>query len=377
MTRVLYIFDLDVLSDARCQKEISLLSNHGYDVNVLEWNKDANYSLTNKVEIIRGVNLTIQSKGIKVEKGKGFKQNFLSLVKYELFILGYMFKNINNYDIVHCCNLDSAFVSTIISKLFSKKVIYDIYDDYADSHKCGRRLYQIIKKIDKYVQKKADAIIICSEKRLKQLGEKNKPIYIVHNSPDIYPDLKSNYKRKDNEFRIAYIGNLCDKRMITELLQIVSRHTNWRMLCGGTGILENLVFKMSQSFENIEYFGKMKYEEVIDLENSCDVIPALYDPSLINNTYAAPNKFYEAMFLGKPTIMVKNTGMDDVVLKENTGLVIEFDKDQLENALETIFENQCYWLDSADRIRNVYKNKYSWEKMKLVLLSAYNDILKG
>lgn len=377
MIRVLYIFDLDVLSDARCQKEISLLNNQGYDVNVLEWNKDADYSLTNKEELIRGVNITVKSKGIKVEKGKGFKQNILSLIKYELFIIGYLLKNINNYDIVHCCNLDSSFVSTIIAKMFSKKVIYDIYDDYADSHKCGHRLHKIIKKLDKYIQKKADAVIICSEKRLEQLGETNTPIYIVHNSPDIYPDLTTNYKKIENEFRIVYVGNLCEKRMITELLQIVSQHSNWRILCGGTGVLEKQVFEMSQSFENIEYFGKMKYEEVIDLENSCDVIPALYDPSLINNTYAAPNKFYEAMFLGKPTIMVKNTGMDDVVLKENTGLVIEFNKDQLERALETIYENQCYWLSSADRIKNVYKSKYSWEKMKTVLLSAYNDVLKG
>lgn len=377
MNNILYIFDLDVLSDARCQKEITLLNNNGYNVTVLEWNKDKDYPLTKKEEMIRGISITVISKGIKVAKGKGFKQNILSLLRYELFILGYILKNISNYDIMHCCNLDSSFVSTIIAKIYSKKIIYDIYDDYADSHNCGNRLHNIIKKIDNFIQNKVDAIIICSEKRTEQLGKTKTPVYIVHNSPDVYPDLAVNSKTRDNEFRIAYIGNLCDKRMIVELLQIVSQHTNWRLLCGGTGVLENEVLEMSRLYENIDYFGKMKYEDVINLENTCDVIPALYDPSLINNTYAAPNKFYEAMFLGKPTIMVKNTGMDNVVLKENTGLVIEFSKDQLEYALETIYENRCYWLSSADRIKNVYKNKYSWEKMKTIILRAYRDVLKG
>ena len=32
---------------------------------------------------------------------------------------------------------------------------------------------------------------------------------------------------------------------------------------------------------------------------------AIYDPNISNHYYAAPNKFYEALMLGKPLIMVK------------------------------------------------------------------------
>lgn len=377
MKKVLYLFDLDVLSDSRCQKEIVSLNNNGYDVDVLEWNKDKNYSIMEKKEEIRGKSIKILSKGIKVSKGEGFRKNIISLLKYELFIFIFMLKNIKKYDIVHCCNLDSAFVSTIIAKLYLKKVIYDIYDDYADSHKCGKYIYNLIKKIDKFIQKKVDAIIICSDKRREQLGTKKKPVYIIHNSPDVHPEEKENILKKEDEFKIAYVGNLCNDRMIMELIEIVLKHKNWKLLCGGAGVLENEIIKLSSMRENIDFLGKMRYEDVINLENSCDVIPALYNPALINNTYAAPNKFYEAIFLGKPTIMVKNTGMDDIVVKENIGMVIEFDKKELELALETIYLNKKYWFDSAERIKNIYMNKYSWEKMEVILLKVYKDILKG
>lgn len=371
MKNVLYVFDLDVSSDSRCQKEITALNHAGYSVDILEWNKDEDYPLMEKNEIIRGKLTKILSRGIKVLKGKGFKENIGSLIKYEIFVLGFMIKNIKKYDIVHCCNLDAAFVSSVVAKLYSKKVIYDIYDDYADSHQCGKKFHDIIKKIDKFVQKRVDAIIICSDKRMEQLGATKTPVYTIHNSPDVYPDKRENVLKNEDEFRIVYVGNLCNNRMIKELIGIVLKHKNWRLFCGGTGVLEDEIIKLSHSSENVEFLGKMKYEDVVNLESSCDVIPALYDPSLINNTYAAPNKFYEAMFLGKPTIMVKNTGMDEVVLKENTGLVISFNENELEDALESIYQHKKYWIESAERIKDAYAAKYSWECMRDILLGIY------
>ena len=178
----------------------------------------------------------------------------------------------------------------------------------------------------------------------------------------------------NEKFKIAYVGNLTTNRMIEDLLEIVINNPEWELHCGGAGVLEPIIKDASDKYNNIFFYGKMKYEDVIALEMNCDVVPAIYDPSLKNNTFAAPNKFYEAMSLGKPTIMVNNTGMDDVVQKEKLGIVINNNKEDLENALTQIYKNREEWKKERDRITNLYDEKYSWDKMENTLLGIYRAL---
>lgn len=56
---------------------------------------------------------------------------------------------------------------------------------------------------------------------------------------------------------------------------------------------------------------------------------AIYDPKVPNHRYAAPNKFYEALMLGKPIVMAKNTGFDEIIEENNIGCLIEYSKSGL------------------------------------------------
>ena len=119
----------------------------------------------------------------------------------------------------------------------------------------------------------------------------------------------------------------------------------------------------------------MSYEDVLSLENQCDIIPAIYDPSFKNHKFAAPNKFYEAMALGKPTIMVNNTGMDEIVEREKTGLTINYTQDDLKKAILNIKDNIEHWRNDENRIRKVFKENYSWLIMQDRLLKIYGELL--
>lgn len=62
--------------------------------------------------------------------------------------------------------------------------------------------------------------------------------------------------------------------------------------------------KICQIAMKIFFYGKILYYETLKLESSCDIMADLYDPSNPDNYYAALNKFYEALMLGKPLILV-------------------------------------------------------------------------
>ena len=370
--RVAYIFDMQVDVDSRTQKEIASLIRNGYKVRVFEWDKSKDYKTKSEMVTIRGVLIPKETIGIKVQKSKGFKENIRFLIKYEIELFKWLKRNKNTYDYIHCVNLDTALVSMVCAHLFKKKVVYDVFDDYADAHNCGAFLYKVIKHIDYFVMKRCNYVIICSEKRRKQIiGPLNKLI-VIHNSPDI--EIRNISSNNEDCLKIAYVGNLIPTRMIEELIDIVKKHPEYELHCGGDGLLSKKIKRYSRKYSNIHYYGKMEYEDVVRLESKCDLVPAIYDPALKNNQYAAPNKFYEAISLGKPTIMVHDTGMDDMVDKYNLGLTINNSYDELEKALKSILEKMQYWKKQQNRIIKLYQKKFRWKNMERRLMKIYNDL---
>ena len=99
------------------------------------------------------------------------------------------------------------------------------------------------------------------------------------------------------------------------------------------------------------------------MESECDILFATYNPKVANHRYSAPNKLYEAMALGKPIIVCKNTGVDTFVNKNKLGFSIEYNVIEFFNVLSNINKNE--YKKSVD----LYYGKYNWEKMKTRLLN--------
>lgn len=373
--KIAFIHDVELEIDSRAQKEVSSLLRNGHSVLFCGWNKrksgkNEKFKEEYRKQLVNGENICIQ-----VKKGKGFKDNIFSLIKYEFKLFSWLYSNRKQYDYIHACNFDVAFASVLFAKIFNKKVIYDIYDDYADSHSCGKCIYIIIKKLDGFVIKNVQKVIICSEKRREQLAFKPRNINIIHNSPDI-EDIDSNLMpiEENSRLKIVYVGNLDNGRFIVELANIISKYKEYELHCGGAGIHEDTILELANKCENIFFYGRLSYDKVLSLESNCDVIPALYDPTIKNHKFAAPNKFYEALYLGKPTIMFHNTGMDDIVDKEYTGITIDFSEESLEDALSKINENIKVWKANSKRLKEVYNNSFKWENMEKRLFDLYDSI---
>ena len=376
LKKVALIHNTEFRLDSRAQKEVRSLMEAGYYVIFCGWNKSVTSKNQTNYERIGTRKIRIDNICVSVQHGKGFKENVIQLIKYELKILRWLFDNRKNYCIIHACNMDTALPAVIIKKFLKKKVIYDIYDDYADCHVSGKLIYKIIKKVDRFVIRHADVVIICSEKRKKQLSEKPHHLEIIHNAPNltnIDKGMKLNIQ-ESGRLKIAYVGNLIDGRLIKELVSIVSNNPKLELHIGGSGELEKFVCIASKKYNNIYFYGRLQYDKVLGIERECDVIPALYDPEFRNHFYAAPNKFYEAMGLGKPTIMVHHTGMDEIVEKYNTGLTIEYTEKSLGEAMENILNNRIYWKEQENRLKEIFDSKYSWKIMEKRLIEIYENL---
>lgn len=373
--RVVILRSNPVNPDSRVEKEANCLIKNGYDVKILSWDRGGKYKIDESFLELNAGKVKIYRFGIPAEFGAGIRslRAFLSF-QFKMFM--WLIKNKNQYDIIHACDFDTAYTAYHCSRFLGKKLIFDIFDFlYTETEGKYSLLKKTIKKLQYNIINYAQGTIICTEKRIEQImGSTPKKLVVIHNSPPkVSEDLEKLNLNKE-KIKIAYVGILQDKRFLKELADVVKNNNNIELHIGGFGKYESLFERLHKEVDNIFYYGKLPYKKTLELENSCDIMVAIYDPTVDNHYFAAPNKFYESLMLGKPIIMTKNTGMSEVIKENGIGEVIDYNKESLEKAIQRLISNMDNWPQLKERMQILYDNHYSWNEMENRLIKFYKSI---
>lgn len=246
-----------------------------------------------------------------------------------------------------------------------------------DSHGLRKTILEkVILKLENSVIDSADATIICTEKRKEQIAGSNpKRLAVIHNTPAAAQFKQCDMKTKrTGRVKIAYIGILDPSRLLKDVAAVVSENNSVELHVGGFGTLENYFKDHSEACDNIYYHGRLTYDHTLSLENECDIMLAIYDPVIENHRFAAPNKFYESLMLGKPVIMARGTGMSEVVEENGIGELIEYTREGFADGLNRLIERRKEWALIGNRMKEIYRNQYSWDMMEKRLIQIYTEI---
>lgn len=357
--------------DSRVEKEALALSKAGHKVHIFAWDRDSDHPDQTE-ELIKDSNVYITRIGLKASFGDGFK-NLRQYLCFQGKIMQHILKNRKKYDVIHACDFDTAYFSSKVTRLIRKKFVFDIFDFI---HGDPQNMFQkIIKKAQINLINFADATIICTEDRRQQIIEaKPKQVCVIHNSP---PSIETAERHKDKAapVSIVYVGILQDYRLLLEVGEYFKEHPEFTFNIGGFGKYEDYFKQLSEQCSNINFYGRLQYEDTLMLEQSSDIMLAIYDPVIENHRFAAPNKFYEALMLGKPLIMVEGTGMSNEVKDHDLGVLISYSKDGFDLGLHKLLEVQNHWGAMGSRMKNIYKEKYSWDEMSQRLIALYDKLL--
>ena len=368
--------------DPRVEKEAnSLIKNKDIDLTIHAWDRTSKPKCVKETLNLINGEVPIYRIGIKGNWGKGMKKNIIPALKYEIYLFFWLLKNIKKYDIIHAFDLMTGYPALFPVKLFKKKLVYDCCDYYADSQKGPEIIMKKLRKIETKVFEKADYSIICSEKRIEQIKPANpRKMFIIHNSPNIN-DYNINkqeqtkiIKSNSNRLKFVYVGNFCNDRWLLEFLNEAKKNSDEiEVHIGGFGGLNGQIKKLSEKADNIFMYGKMKYSDVLQLEREGDCLVAFYETHLKNHIYAAPNKFYEALAIGKPLMMLKGSGMSEIVEKEKIGAVIEPNGDSFKEGIKKI---KALKKDKSlkKKMNNIFKKEFSWEIMEKRLFDLYEEL---
>ena len=360
--------------DSRVEKEANSLIKAGYKVHILAWDRDNKYSEQESSLHLKNGSVKITRFGIKATFGEGFKNlNAFLLFQYKIF--KWLITNRDEYRIIHACDFDTAFTARKAASFLNKKLVFDIFDYLSTQPKTF--LQHRIKKLEDRIINKADAVIICSEKRKEQIkGTKPKRIAVIHNSPEKenLESISDANKDYNNKIKIAYVGILQDYRFLIEMAECISKMENIELHIGGFGKYEGYFKKVSSEKENIYFYGKLSYKETLKLEQECDIMTAIYEPKIGNHHFAAPNKFYEALLLGKPLIMVKGTGMSEIVEEQDIGTLMEYSEEGFITSLNKLLDRKKEWPSMSEKMKMLYEEKFSWIQMEERLVDLYKQL---
>jgi len=370
--RILFCRSNPVAPDPRVEKEARALIDDGHQVLVLGWDRSGALP-----EVESRSDFQLSRLKIKAEYANGMG-NLPQLLKWELGLMRWLIVHCRDYDFIHACDFDTILPCLLAKWLFGKKVVYDIFDFYADHlRKTPLWIKRTIRSVDLWAIGQVDAVILVDESRTRQIsGSRPKRCEIIYNSPE---DVETPVDGDDvfsnsAVLKIAYVGLLQEERGLFEMLDVLRTHPVWEMAVAGFGGDQEKFLEAARGMSNIRWFGRVAYGQALKISAASDVLFATYDPSIANHFYSSPNKIFEAMMLGKPIIVARNTNIDRIVERYENGLVVEYGKvHELENALSLLCDPEKRKAAGMNS-RRAYEQEYGWGKMKSRLIDIYRGL---
>lgn len=312
---VVFLRSLDCNPDPRVQKYCDFLESEQINYHILCWDRCVKFSDDELHTYFRK----------RAVYGTGLK-NMYGILKFNQYLVKQLYKRRKSYKIIHACDFDTILPAIFFKIFFRKRVIYDIFDWFVDSrHFNNKLLKKFILLIEKFALLLSDATIICDEERKSQLNYIPKTLWVLPNIPNFKSQGgidECSWKETGNKIRLSYVGTMPADRGIDKLLECVKNNPQLELNIAGFGIMDKLVYEYSEKYPNIHFYGTVPYEKGMEIMCKSDIIVAIYEKLVLNNVYAAPNKYYEGLYLGKPILTTLGTLVGTHTEKYKTGFVI-------------------------------------------------------
>ena len=324
----------DIVSDTRAAKYIKYLEETSQEYFVIGWDRDGkSIEPTNGMYFKRPAGVNVG--GFKAATNRVYWMNFV--VK--------SLRKLNCKDIIiHACDVDSAFPAALYKSLYNKKarIIFDVFDWFSASMSDqGRIILEAFKFMEKYATKRSDYVIICEKERIDQIQFPiaSEKLYILPNIPffsnNSFLKKDSRFSFNNNKIIFTYVGGFTNTRCLDEIIALAEKGVVNLLIAGYGNVDIERKLKNNQS-PNIKYYGPVKYSDGLNIMHNADIIYAMYSKVIPNHIYAAPNKFYEALFLGKPLFTTDGTIVERKVKDLRTGFTSEESLEEIEAVINSI-----------------------------------------
>lgn len=333
---------VDISTDARTLNIARTFANSGLKVAII--------GLAQNDDVSDEYHDNITSYSITVSRFEKTWQRWLDFYRKSTIILSdFITKNVIAEDVY------SLPTASECSKRNKAKLIYDSREIYSKiGPLSGRKWRQrIISLVEKRYIKRVNHIIVTGtrdEDYLKQNLTNRIPYSIIKNLPPYRTAMKSNkirerFKIGENKKILLYQGMLLNGRGISEIIDAVSFMEDFVFAVIGDGPLLNNLKKQIEEKDlkdKVYLAGSVPYDELHEWTCSADIGIALIEPISKSYELALPNKLFEYIMAGIPTICSDLPAMKEIIDDYGVGKYLQFGqiKDKLPITAEQLIKER-------------------------------------
>ncbi len=325
---ILFIRDNECF-EPRVKSYLNYFDEHGIAYHVIAWNRNGTATPHEKITFFER----------RAEYGKRLA-NIPNKLAWMRFVHKEIKKHKDDCTIIHACDVDAILPALMPAKRFKKTIVFDIFD-WISSLTGKGVVYKAVEFIQNYAYKHADAVILCEEERKAQAKTTNDRVLVLPNIPNAQVTFideiqdRITAQRQGYNYVVSYVGVFDRDRGLENLLECVAKHPNVLLNIAGFGVLGDEVELYAATYPNICHWGRVDYAVGQTIMKNSDFIAAMYHLTSPLHKFAAPNKYYESLYLEVPMITTENTLVGAKVAKYDTGFVL----DESYEGLEAMFQD--------------------------------------
>lgn len=369
MQRIIISVTNDLVTDQRVKKICDSLLELNFEI-VLIGRK-----LTNSLPIKRSYK-TIRMNLL-------FKKGFLFYAEYNirLFLKLFFLKK----DVLLANDLDTLLPNYLISKIFSKKLVYDSHELFTEvpeliSHPNIRNFWL---NIEKYIFPNLKNVYTVNKKIAEIYSEKyNVSVKIIRNiAPKLQnPNIDADFSKKikgNKKMLILQGSGINIDRGAEETVAMMQYVDNVVLYIIGNGdVFDKLkTLRVNYNIENKVFItNKLPYSKLLEYTKIADLGLSLDKATNLNYEYSLPNKVFDYIQCQVPILTSNREVIANLVRKNNIGFVTDtHNPKKLAKIVNVIFSNQNQY-DLYKENLKIASKKYTWENEEKKLKEIYSNL---
>lgn len=361
------------------------LVKKGVDVTVYTTNIDGPNDLN--VPLNQEVNVD----GVKVFY---FKSSFPRVWFYSKYLRKALAENAGKFDIIHSTGifLMAASLGAYYAKKFKKPFVISprgslMEEPLSKKSSLKKKLY--INLIDKNNFKIADAMHFTTEKEKEEYISSKLPLKKSIVIPNGFDPSELGLKVSKGFFRekfliskdkkiILFLSRLSWKKGLDTLIPAFAKVVKLNpdiilVLVGGDdeGYKKNIQLLITnyQLQNKVIFTGMLTGKDKIAAYQDADVFVL---PSYSENF---GNVVLEALYFNLPVIITKNVGIAPIIEKYKAGLVINKDKNELEEAIVKVLSDNDFVKNMGENGKKLLEQEFSWPQIADRFIKEYEEVI--
>jgi len=364
----------------RVSGQARVLKESGYDVTILACDREGHHAPREELE-------GIQVKRIQVPTGesRGPIRQAWPLSMFCCKSLMWLLRK--RFDILHCHNLDVLPLGCLVGRLTRSPVLFDAHepDYYALWPKRWKPMLRIVKAVERFLARRADAITVTNEFQVeKYLAMGARRVELAGNYPR--PDLRIE-EVPDEKFHrpqvvFGRLGTIYRdtgfETAIAAFRRILAEYPETVFLIGGR-VTDNYRDDFHELIEpvrdHIRLTGPFSANEMPALYHQIDVSLFIYPQ---NDWFRniTPRKFFDSLANGVPVIMTDIGRLGGVIREHECGFVVEDgDVDSITAAMMRMIEDVPLRRRMAENSLRLATTEFDWSKMAAQFVSLQEALL--